>query len=83
MPTLTIDEPTAAALRRYQGGVDLLDAEGTPLGRFLPAKPSEADIRREWVGRMATEFPSDELDRIEAEPTRTMADVLALVEERE
>jgi len=40
----------------------------------------DAESRRERVAQMAAEFPPDVLDRIEAEPTRTMADVLKLTE---
>lgn len=81
MPTLTVDDSLATDLRRFDGGVELLDPRGNSLGRFVPkAGPDEAAIRREWVARLAAECPPEELDRIEAEPTRTMAEVLALTE---
>jgi len=83
MPTFTVDEPTAAALRRFPAGVELLDGRGSPLGKFVPAAcDTEPESRREWVAKMAAEFPPDVLDRIESEPSvRTMAEVLALAEE--
>ena len=81
MPTLTVDDSVATELRRFGGGVELLDRRGETLGRFVPqADGDDAASRREWVARMAAEFPPDVLDRIEAEPTRTMADVLKLTE---
>ncbi len=82
MPTLTVDEPTAAALRRFEAGVELFDAQGAPLGKFVPTvRDTEAESRRVWVAKMAAEFPPDVLDRIEAEATtHAMADVLALAE---
>ena len=60
---------------------ELLDRSGETLGRFVPqGGRDDAASRREWVARMAAEFPPDVLDRLEAEPTRTMADVLTLAE---